>query len=77
MKARLLPYDAVIQLSTPLVVSGRSRVEQTTPHSVVHTFVADEGRFHVLIAADADKELELSETLPQDAAPMVDEMVMF
>jgi CheY-specific phosphatase CheX len=77
VKARLLPYDAVIQLSTPLVVSGRSRVEQTTPHSVVHTFLADEGRFRVLLAADADKELELGETSPQEAAPMVDEMVMF
>jgi CheY-specific phosphatase CheX len=76
IKARLLPYDAVIQLSTPLVVTGRSRVEQSTPHSVVHTFVADEGRFHVLLAADSEKELELGET-SQEEATMVDDMVMF
>ena len=77
IKARLLPYDAVIQLSTPLVVSGRSRVEQTTPHAMVHTFVADEGRFHVLFAADSEKELELGDEPSADEALMVDDMVMF
>ena len=77
IKARLLPFDVVIQLSTPLVVTGRgTRIEHSLEHSVVHTFVADEGRFHILFAADGDKELTLGE-LPAESVEMVDEMVMF
>jgi CheY-specific phosphatase CheX len=77
IKARLLPYDVVIQLSTPLVVTGKGKcVEQADAHSVVHTFVAHEGEFHVLLAADGDSTIELGDE-PSREVDLVDEMVMF
>ena len=77
LKAALLPFDVVIQLSTPLVVKGSgTRIEQSTKHSVAHTFEANGGQFRVLLAATAEGDFSLANA-PVHEAETFEDMVMF
>ena len=76
-KSKLLPFDVVIQLSTPIVVRGKgTSIELSTGHSVVHTFSAEGATFDVLLAADAEGELVLDGE-PTREIESVEDMVFF